>query len=220
MEEWISLREYSRRREVTLGAVQKAIESRRVTSVRRDDSGRIEAIEYYAATREWNENTDPAQAARSGKILDATGGRAEAMGTIPQPDHAEPRVAGEQLGLQQPQAKHEVDAPASDKDPHGYYEARAQRERFQAKQAELDYLKAIGDLVSREDMKKVAARRYRAIRDQLLNIPDRISAQLAAERDPARIHAAITSELKRVLHELSDDARAETAGGIAERVAA
>ena len=66
----------------------------------------------------------------------------------------------------------------------------------------------------------MAQRSYRTLRDKILNIPDRVAAILAAERDPARVHAALTAELKRVLHELSDDARAEAARGIAERVAA
>jgi hypothetical protein len=58
------------------------------------------------------------------------------------------------------------------------------------------------------------------MRDALLNVPDRIAAVLAAERDPARVHAELTKEIKRVLHELSDDARAEIARGTSERVAA
>jgi len=43
---------------------------------------------------------------------------------------------------------------------------------------------------------------------------------IAAERDPAQVHKLLTNEIKRVLHELSDVARAEITGGVAERVAA
>src|SRR4051812_5004703 len=66
VEEWISLREFSRRREVSLGAVQKAIASGRVTAVKRHASGALDAIEYHAATQQWNTNTDVDQAMRAG----------------------------------------------------------------------------------------------------------------------------------------------------------
>lgn len=203
-EEWISLREFSRRREVALSAVQKAIESGRVSAVKRDAGGRLEAIEYVRASSEWNAHTDPVQAARSGKILEAPGQIADLVA-----------AAGERDG-----APLAPSTAAGDKDPHGYYEARADREKTQAKLAELELLQELGRLVDVEEMRRVAQRRYRTVRDKLLNVPDRVSAILAAEKDPARVHAALTSELKRVLHELSDDAHAEAAGGVAERVAA
>lgn len=204
-EEWISLREFARRHEVRLSAVQKAIESGRVTAIKREGS-RIVAIEFHAASQQWSANTDPVQAARSGHALSAP---MQASGPVEQ-----------QLELA---AKDEPPAatPASgDKDPHGYYEARAKRERHQAEMAELDLLEQLGKLVSVDEMRQVTGRRYRAMRDKLLNIPDRIAAVLAAEKDTARVHAALTAELKRVLHELSDDAGAEAARGVAERVAA
>lgn len=75
VEEWVSLREFGRRREVSLQAVQKAIASGRVTAVRRAEPGpegqpgRILAIEVNAATQQWNRNTDPTEAAKSGKVI-------------------------------------------------------------------------------------------------------------------------------------------------------
>ena len=272
MENWISLRAFARRHNVRLSAVQKAIESGRVTAVKRNAAGRLKGIEANLAALQWSQNTDPAQAERSGKTGAAVsapepaqswspngeslvGWRAAAMGgdkgsfvLSPQA----PAVAGEQLQL----ASADVSTPANGvaggpgssggpggadgpvaagagpaqtmpgapdantKDPHGYLESRAQRERYSAEQTKLDYLRALGLLVSAADMRVLSARRYRAIRDKLLNIPDRISAVLAAERDPVQVHAQLTVEIERVLHELSDDARAETARGAAERVAA
>lgn len=77
VEEWVSLREFARRRGVSLQAVQKAIASGRVAAVRRADPGtagqlgRILAIEVSAATQQWNRNTDPTEAAKSGKVIPA-----------------------------------------------------------------------------------------------------------------------------------------------------
>jgi hypothetical protein len=52
------------------------------------------------------------------------------------------------------------------------------------------------------------------MRDKLLNIPDRVATLVAAERDPARVHQVMTAELKRVLHELSDDAEPRLPEGL------
>ena len=186
---WVSLREFARRRGVSLTAVQKAIESGRVTAVRRDEHNRLVAIEADLATAQWNANTDPAEAAKSGTVLDVG-----AEASVVDPTDALPAPSGGAV----------VNFP---RDPEGYYKARAQRERFAALEAERVYLKAIGDLVSRGDLERVNAQRYRAVRDKLLNIADRVAAALAAEKDPARVHAELTKEIKRVLQDLSDKAR-------------
>jgi len=268
-EEWVSLSEFARRRGVALFAVQKAIASGRVTAVRRDDTGRLVGIEVAAATMQWDMNTDPVEAAKSGKVLGQVTRASSAAIAMPATEHPPERAADASRGNEAarsdlfpegharscesingtadtapfpavprepgadaripPEAGEgtsavavvQTPAPAiPDKDPHGYYEARARREQFQSKQAELDYLQALGELVSSAEMRRISARRYRAIRDKLLNISDRLAAVLAAERDPAQVHAILTADIKRVLNELSDDASAELAGGVAERVAA
>jgi len=247
-EEWVSLREFSRRRGVRLAAVQKAIASGRVTAIRRGDTGRLKEIEFVQASAQWDANTDPAEAAKNGKFLGAeTILGSETIGTPPPPrgelplGESAPNVAqGSHASLNTgllaavgPGAADAGDSPAGaglaaatgaaptqDKDPHGYYAARAERERINAAQQQLDYSKALGHLVSVAEVKQLSSRRYRAIRDRILNIPDRVAAVLAAEREPAQVHALLTVELKRVLHELSDDARTEAAGGVAVGVAA
>lgn len=200
MAEYISLRRFGKLRGVALSAVQKAIRDGRVTAVKRDGD-RIVGIDPVLATEQWNARTDPAQAARSGQVLGGS--------------------LGLDLGaIAEKQAEPEPAKPRDGEDPHGYYAARAKREEHQAALAELELLEQLGKLVSVDDLREVVGRRYRAMRDKILNIPDRVAAILAAEKDPARVHAALTAELKRVLHELSDDAGAEAAEGIAERVAA
>jgi hypothetical protein len=207
MEDWTSIREFARRTDRTHHAVQKAIESGRIpeAAVRRE-GGRLVAIEYYAALNALAANTDPVAAAKGGKMIEVQAPQAALNSKV---------FASEDLANETAD-----DLEAADRDPHGYYEARAKRERFAAKSAELDYLRAIGELISKTDQREVSARRYKAIRDNFLNIPDRICANLAAERDAARVHAMLTEEIKRVLNELSESARTEVARGTAERVAA
>lgn len=114
-----------------------------------------------------------------------------------------------------------LELPSSKEDDEdGYLQHRARTEKFRSMQAELDYLQALGLLVPVGQFREATFRRYRMLRDKLLNIPDRVATVLAAERDPTQVHQKLTEELKRVLSELSDDARAEAARGAAERVAA
>lgn len=211
--EWVSLREFSRRRDVSLAAVQKAIADGRVpaSAVKRDEAGRLVAVDYQGGMQAWNDRTDPAQASRTGHGPVTPGAAPGGEGVLA----LTPPKSGES-------GTEDAETPAAapvEKD-HGYYEARARREQIQAQQAELDYAESLGLVVSVEDERQVKSRRYRAIRDQMLSIPDRIATLVAAERDPARVHVIMTDEIKRVLHGLSEDARAEAAGGTAERVAA
>ena len=199
MEEWISLREFSRRREVSLGAVQKAIRSGRVKAVERAANGRCISIEYYAATAQWNGNTDLDQAGRNGKI----------MGSSDAPDSA---VAN---GKSVPGA---TVSPAAEKDQHGYYDARAGLARAQRQRAELDNLERQGALVSASDVREQQFEICRQLRDKLEQIPANLSERLAAETDPARAEHLLRTSIRNALNELSrgfaiDDA----AGGIAER---
>lgn len=213
-EQWVSLRAYARHRKVALSAVQKAIESGRVTAVRRDGD-RLMGINLIEADKQWLANTDPDQAARTKGISDASPGSVPVAGssaTVP-PAPASP-------SREEPAAEPGLPPSAEQGKDFGYLEHRAKREEYQAKQAELDYLEAIGELVPKSELIEAAVRRYRSIRDKLQNIPDRLSAILAAEKEPAAVHAALAKEIKQVLHELSDDARAEAARGAAERLAA
>jgi hypothetical protein len=214
---WMSLRAYARHRGVALSAVQKAIDSGRVTAVRRNAAGRLKGIEAIAADAQWLANTDPVESARTTDTLRPAPGPALNVAPAGELPLGRP---GEASGEDPAPPAGGAAASADAGKDFGYLEARAKREGFQAKQAELDYLQAIGELVPTAELRSTASRRYRSIRDKLLGIADRQCALLAAEKDPARVHAALTKEIKQVLHELSDDARAEAARGAAERVAA
>lgn len=308
VEEWVSLREFARRRGVSLQAVQKAIASGRVTAVRRADPGpdgqpgRITGIEVNQATAQWNRNTDPNEAAKSGKVIPAPDAQAseviaspaapiattaqpslldpapmvadapetpgapaggsddQAPGTRPAdatPNPAPETVAAAAVGLNgkpdsRPPSRHDAppgrealaagdaldagtpgvsisatsnesaktdtaieappDAPANSE----YYAHRAKREEFSAKTAELEYFQKIGVLVPAAGVRKAAFDAGRQLRDKLLGIPDRVAPLLAAERDPVRVHAALTTEITRTLHELTRRTAAPGGPGLSE----
>jgi hypothetical protein len=93
--------------------------------------------------------------------------------------------------------------------PHGgaspqYAQARTVHEHYRARLARLDYEERVGQLVSKVEV--AAFNQYRRFRDAMLNIPDRISAQLAAETDAARVYEILAAEIRKTLGDFADGA--------------
>lgn len=61
----------------------------------------------------------------------------------------------------------------------------------------------IGELVSIEEVKTEAFNTARVVRNNLLNIPDRVSALLASISNAEKIHELLTEEISSSLNELS-----------------
>ncbi len=217
VEKWVSLREFARNRDVTLAAVQKAIESGRVTAVKRKENGRLCAIDLIAGTAQWNGNTDVDQAARAGaplfaQVNDSAPVNGLQVAAVYRDEGREPVGPGSDT------AGAASSSPgAQDKDPHGYLEARADKERAQAKRAELDYLERVGELVSVTQVREQEFAVFRKLRDNLIAIGDRLAPRLAAETDPVRVQHMISEEIRKALHELSRALGVDAAGGAGER---
>lgn len=63
----------------------------------------------------------------------------------------------------------------------------------------------IGELVSVEEVKTSAFNKARIVRDNLLNIPDRVASQLASINDERKIYEILLNEIRTVLEALSSD---------------
>lgn len=61
----------------------------------------------------------------------------------------------------------------------------------------------IGELVPIDEVKTAAFSTARVVRDNLLNIPDRVSALLASLSSSEKIHQTLTEEIRTALEELS-----------------
>lgn len=181
----MGLREYGRHREArglpgtTLRAVQRAIETGRITTVV-DGKGRPR-IDPEVADIQWGRNTDPDQSAR------ANAGR----------DHA-PQSGGDN-----------GTAPAggsgggTEREGSAYWDAKTRREIAEATKAELQLAALSGDLVKREAVERAAFEAGRLLRDMVLSVPSRLAAELAAMNDAQAIEGRIRDELRKVLDELS-----------------
>jgi hypothetical protein len=61
----------------------------------------------------------------------------------------------------------------------------------------------VGELVPIDEVRAAAYNKARVVRDNLLNIPDRVAAQLASINDERKVHEVLMAEIRSVLETLS-----------------
>jgi hypothetical protein len=134
-------------------------------------------VDPQVADAEWEENTAHAMARPGPRLLAATGG-----------------------------SRHEPVTLSSTEAVPGmpFSEARALREvvEVQQKQLELDVRRGL--LVRKDWVEAAAFKFYRRLRDALLNIPSRLSGQLAAENDEAKVLEILEAEFQQVFEDFAD----------------
>lgn len=80
-----------------------------------------------------------------------------------------------------------------------FTEAKISEKRIQVSLLELNYQEKAGLLVKTKDVEAAAFTEARKLRDNMLNIPDRISALVAAEHDENIVRQIITDEIEKGL---------------------
>lgn len=88
-------------------------------------------------------------------------------------------------------------------DPPAILSARERNETAQAELRELELQEKRGMLVKAEDVKRRAFVQARAARDALQSVPARVSAIVAAESDPAKVHDILAVEIRKVCDEIA-----------------
>ncbi|MCP4368216.1 MAG: hypothetical protein GY797_08945, partial [Deltaproteobacteria bacterium] len=68
-----------------------------------------------------------------------------------------------------------------------------------AKLAELEYNEKAGNYIIAKEVRDANETLYRVFRDRLLNIPIRISGQLAVETEQQKVHDLLDSEIKKAI---------------------
>lgn len=172
----VGLREYGRMRNVSAEAVRKAIKSGRLAESVTYDAKGWPRIDPDIADREWGSFTHPTHGGVRGK---------EAPSAPPPDDDDEP-IAPRQSG----------NAAST------FAQSRAIKEAYLARLAKLEFEEKSGKLVNADGMKNEAFKLARIVRDSILNIPDRISAELAAQTDTFSVHKLLTDELRKALESL------------------
>lgn len=216
----MSLRAYARRRGCTLRAVQKAIADDRLKGAVGQTAAGVVRIEDPAeADRLWSENTNPERVPIYVRAKREKGAKAEpAKRRKPEPP---PRDLGRRETLTDDEIEAEAFAGVEDEDPEGVDGeleegegdisqrtsiAAAQRIKviWSAKRERLRYERDAGKLVDAAEVKAEAFRFARIVRDNLLNVADRLAAQIAAEQDPARVHELLDVEIRKALEGLAE----------------
>jgi hypothetical protein len=164
-----SLRAYARHRQVSATAVHRAIESGRLsTCVVRDASGKFRGITDFAlADREWAATTDLAKAPTA--VIE----RAEEPSAPATPPAGTPSGEADPLEQQQLGAA----AAGGDVDPDRLSPLMRQK-YWQAKTAELEYKKRIGELVDAKEVEARMTDEYSRCRTKLLGLPRKAKAEM------------------------------------------
>ncbi len=175
--ELVSQREYGRQRGVSHVSVQRAVNSGRISTV----DGKIDPVQ---ADREWRENTDQS------KPRNRITGR---------PKHARiPAEPSEPMDLRVAREPHGGNSSAT-----GYARARAARELYQAQLVKLELDRQRGTLVRADQVKVAAFNSARKARDQLIALPNRVAALLAATQDTAEVQRILDEEIEKICLDLS-----------------
>lgn len=89
----------------------------------------------------------------------------------------------------------------------GYAKARAARELYQAQLAKLELDRRRGALVPADEVRLGAFNMARKARDQLIALPERVAATLAATDDPVEVGRILDEEIERICQEIADAER-------------
>lgn len=173
----MGLREFARHMDVSLGAVQKAIKSGRITV---DDSGKIDS---ERAARDWARNTDEGR--KSYTDLSRRRQIGKAVGVAAGDDDDDMPAAGAEGG--------------EDPDVQRYRKARAEREEIRAERERHELELQQGSLLDLEEANRMVFTAFRTLRDAMLNMAVRIKAQCAAETDEGRVERLLTGEIESAL---------------------
>jgi hypothetical protein len=178
----MSMRQYAKHRGVSAPAVSAAVKKGRIPC--KWDAGGKAIIDSEVADRAWVRNTDFTKAPHL---------EAQAQAPVP------------------PQPDPPADTAAEEKESKrpGVADAAAVLKTYQARLAKLDFEEKAGKLVSAEEVKMDAFKTARSVRDAMMAIPAKISAELAGETNPFTIHRALEKEIRIALENLSVSLEAE-----------
>jgi hypothetical protein len=85
-----------------------------------------------------------------------------------------------------------------------YSKARAVREHYQARLAKLEFEEKTAKLIAADEVKIASFNLFRQFRDQMLNLPDRLAAMLAAESEAAKCYEILATEIRKALNDFAD----------------
>ena len=213
----IGIRAYARHRGVSPTAVSKAIkEGRLKRSVDHDHPRGWPQIDIAMADQEWDANSDP-RAQRDNEAIGASVKRAKSATKkrstkkkstrkkkATKRKAAKKKSTRKKASAKKPKSESQKDREAGLAGELTLNDARVAKELYAAKKARVDYEKSIGLLVEKSKVRSGYMKIARMIRNNLLNIPARVSGELAAVTDAHEIDVRLTKEITEALQALAD----------------
>jgi len=232
MGDLVSMRELSRRAGVTLRAIQVAVETGRIAPVKTEQRGKRtrvffdadQAVADFHATRsearhhiltraEAGKGPQPDYKRPDDKIKDNAQVTAPAATPPGPPDPKNLKLfsagdgpaQGAQAGPVTPQQATDGRAgytlnPAAKK----FHDHRAEREEYTAKMAALKYKTEAGELIASGPVKVLFFELGQKVQSNMLAIPGRVSAIIAAQQNEKKIYDLLTDEITQALESLSN----------------
>jgi hypothetical protein len=101
-------------------------------------------------------------------------------------------------------APEDLDSSSEGEESDSIIEHERRLKHYQAEIARLKFEEQSGKLMNGDAVKKQAFKVARSVRDAMLNIPARVSAELAAEKSPFEINRRLEEEIRYALSNLSE----------------
>ena len=199
--------EYAKHRGISKVAVFYAIRDNRISTV--PGPGKRRLIDSDLADKQWEQNTnhENRRNVKEPFVVDQTN---------QQPFVSENITVTQKVETENIRASQVYDEPIIDEPPRissapkddpsvpSYAKSRAVKEVYNARLTKLEFDIRTGKYVLADDVKKAGFKIARVVRDNLLNIPDRIAGQIAAETDQFKCHQILKEEITKSLEGLTD----------------
>lgn len=98
-------------------------------------------------------------------------------------------------------------APAGASADGSFQASRSQREFYNARMAEMEYLRKVGELLGREDVEKQVSHLARILRNRLMDMPGKLSGRLVSLTSEREITALLEETINELLTEISQRLR-------------
>lgn len=180
----VSLRAFAARVGVTHPAVVKAIKAGRLAkSVEHGADGKPKIADIELAVREWKSGASRPAPAKSGSVA---------------------RPAPPVIQVPTPPPPPGDEPPTTEGIPETLTEAQLRCTYQREVKLQLENELRRGTLIDAIQAKRESFELARTVRDAILNVPDRVAAELAAETDPVRVFARLEAELRAALVGLAE----------------
>lgn len=182
----INFANFARKVGVSRVTVTNAVKKGRLKAYTDDDRAKPYLLEEEAEV-DWFQNASPEKMEAAKKAM----ARYEEENTVDPENKPEPVNSGAATGV-----------PT-------LTESRARKEKYLAESARLNFEERIGELVKVSEVKDSAFKVARTIRNNLMALPDRLAAELAAETNQFRVHKTLADEIRRAIGDAIKDLEPE-----------